>query len=91
MNSNKITQLPKPPRDASGDFCPEEAIEKVADLFLVRERDGRTIERQLGIRRNLFERALRHAFNRQRDPHGPKAMGRAMSATGGLSLIRKVG
>lgn len=91
MNSKKITELRKPIQDAGGDFCPEEAIEKVADLFIVRERDGRTIERQLGIRRTLFEKALRHAINRERDPNGPKAMGRATSPTR-LSLVaRKIG
>lgn len=93
MSVKKITELPKPNEDASGTFCPTEDIDRVEDLFIVRERDGRTVERQLGIRRSRFEVALRHAINRYRDPNGPKAMGRAANATGGLSLVqtRRVG
>lgn len=86
MTGNKITELPKPAKDTGGDFCPVEAIDKVYDLFFVRERDGRTIERQLGIRRSLLEKALRYAVNGQRDPNGPKPMQRATGI--GPRLVR---
>ena len=76
-NEAKITEIAKPKRDTDGSFCPPEVIEKVEDLFFVRERDGRTVERQLGIRRSLFELALRYAYQGQRDPNGPKPMQRA--------------
>jgi len=59
--------------NAGGSFCPEEDINRVEDLFLNRERDGRTIERQLGIRRSRFELALRELVNRYRGSDGPKA------------------
>lgn len=92
MNSKKVTELPKPIGDGDGSFCPSEDIDRVEELFIVRERDGRTVERQLGIRRSRFEVALRHAINRYRDPNGPKAMGRASASVNRLSLVtRKVG
>jgi len=80
--------MPDPPvtkhvqtiRDTDGDFCPEEIIDRIEDLFIIRERDGRTVERQLGIRRSLLERGLRHAINRYRDPNGPKPMRRAVNS-----------
>jgi hypothetical protein len=73
--------------DPNGSFCPVEVIDRVEDLFIIRERDGRTVERQLGIRRNLLEKALRHAINRYRNPHGPKPMQRAVTAQ--PALVRR--
>ncbi len=61
-------------------FLPAETVDAVENLFVIREFDGPTVERRLGIRRTQFERALRHAINRQRDPNGPKAMGRALTS-----------
>ena len=84
-NGTKLTEVSKPKQNAAGDFCPPEDIDRVEDLFFVRERDGRTVERQLGIRRSRFELALRYAYNRQRGPNDPKPMQRASS----LSLIRR--
>lgn len=80
MSDQPIIKRVQPIRDADGSFCPEEVVDRVVDLFVVRERDGRVVERQLGIRRQLFERALRYAIIRDRDPQGPKAMGRARRA-----------
>lgn len=79
-------------KDAGGTFCPPEDIDRVEDLFFVREREGRTVERQLGIRRDRFEKALRYAYQRLRDPNGPKPMQRANASSSRLSLVeRKVG
>ncbi len=75
-NAKKIEPV-KPIRQIAGDFLPLETVDRVEDLFVFREFDGPTVEKRLGIRRSLFERALRYAINRQRDPRGPKPMQRA--------------
>jgi hypothetical protein len=87
MTGKQFTKRVESIENADGTFCPPEDIDRVEDLFIIRERDGRTVERQLGIRRSRFEKALRHAINRYRDPNGPKPMARAVSAAGGLSLV----
>lgn len=71
-------------------FLPVEVVDKVEHLFFVQELDGPAVEKRLDIRRPLFERAARAVFNRQRDPNGPKAMGKAASATGAPSLVRRM-
>lgn len=77
MDNPKPLKPVQPIRKTPGDFCPVEIVDRVEDLFIVREFDGRTVEKRLDIRRPLFERALRYAWNRQRDPNGPKPMQRA--------------
>lgn len=74
-------------KPAVENFLPAETVDRVEDLFIVREFDGPTVEKRLGIRRTLFERALRHAINRHRDPSGPKSMQRAGSSTGRLAQL----
>ena len=77
MPEDPMTKRTEPTRDQRDTFCPEEVVDRVVDLFIVRERTGRAVEKQLGIRRPLFELELRHAINRERDPLWRRSVERA--------------
>ncbi len=93
MDRERKSQPVEAIRSSTGEnFLPEEVVNRVDDLFIVREFDGPIVEKRLSIRRPLFERALRYAILRRLDPNGPKAMGRAASSMNRFSIVtRKVG
>lgn len=90
MNGKKTPQPVETIRKSLGEtFLPQEVVDQVDNLFIVREFEGPTVEKRLSIRRPLFERALRHAILQRLNPEGPKPMQRAASATGSISLVRR--
>ncbi len=87
MSERKLERV-EPMRKSPGKetrFLPVEVVDRVEHMFFIQELDGPVVEKNLDIRRPLFERAAKAAYRRLRNPNGPNSV----RATG-PSLVRRI-